>query len=167
LTNIGRGSTFPDTACRSFGEFLMYRKVLIPTDGSKLAKKSVTDGIAFAKTIGASIVVLTVTAPFHIFTLDPQAVEDTPAQYKKRMQEHAARILETAAAAARAARVKCDTVHLEHEHPNRAIINTAKSKGCDLIVMASHGRRGMSALLLGSETVKVLTHSKIPVLVHR
>jgi nucleotide-binding universal stress UspA family protein len=145
----------------------MYRKVLIPTDGSQLAEKAVRDGIAFAKTIGARIVILTVSPPFHIFTLDPQAVEDTPAQYKKRMREYASRILDAAAAAARAARVKCDTVHLEYEHPYRAIINTAKSKGCDLIVMASHGRGGVSALLLGSETAKVLTHSKIPVLVHR
>jgi nucleotide-binding universal stress UspA family protein len=63
--------------------------------------------------------------------------------------------------------VACDTVQMEHEHPYQAIIDTARSKGCDLIMMASHGRRGIAAVVLGSETVKVLTHSKIPVLVHR
>ena len=145
----------------------MYKRLLIPTDGSQLAGKAVEDGLAFAKSLGASAVLLTVTTPFHIFTLDPQAVEDTPAQYKKRMRGHAARLLDTAAAAARKARIRCETVHNEHEYPYQAIIRTAKSRKCDLIVMASHGRRGVSALLLGSETAKVLTHSKIPVLVHR
>jgi len=66
-----------------------------------------------------------------------------------------------------AAGVACETVQVEHEHPYRAIIDTAASKGCDLIVMASHGRHGISAIVLGSETVKVLTHCKTPVLVHR
>jgi nucleotide-binding universal stress UspA family protein len=67
----------------------------------------------------------------------------------------------------RSAGVACEAVHVEHEHPYRAIIDTAASKGCDLIVMASHGRHGITAIVLGSETVKALTHSKIPVLVHR
>lgn len=83
------------------------------------------------------------------------------------MQKYAAKLLDTVASAARASGVACDTVQIEHEHPYRAIIDTARSKGCDLIVMASHGRRGVSAIVLGSETVKVLTHSKIPVLVDR
>jgi nucleotide-binding universal stress UspA family protein len=145
----------------------VYKRLLIPTDGSQLAGKAVRDGLAFAKSLGASAVLLTVTAPFHIFTLVPQAVEDTPAQYKRRMRDYATKLLDTAAGAARKARVRCETVHAEHEYPYRAIINTARSKKCDLIVMASHGRSGVSALLLGSETAKVLTHSKIPVLVHR
>src|ERR1700694_495980 len=72
-----------------------------------------------------------------------------------------------AARAAQAADVACETVEVEHEHPYQAIIDTSGSKGCDLIVMASHGRHGISAIVLGSETVKVLTHSKIPVLVYR
>ena len=94
-------------------------------------------------------------------------IEDTPAQYKVRMKEHAEKPLGAAARAAQAAGVACETVQLEHEHPYRAIIDAAESKGCDLIVMASHGRHGISAIVLGSETVKVLTHCKIPVLVHR
>jgi nucleotide-binding universal stress UspA family protein len=105
--------------------------------------------------------------PFHVFTTDTQMIEDTPAQYRVRMQEHAEKTLSAVGQAAQAAGVACETVDVEHEHPYRAIIDTAASKGCDLIVMASHGRHGISAVVLGSETVKVLTHCKIPVLVHR
>ncbi len=145
----------------------MYANILIATDGSELAGKAVQDGIALAKRIGAKATVLTVSPPFHIFTTDTQMIEDTPTQYQVRMQKHTEIILVAAASAAHAAGVACETVHVEHEHPYREIIDTAGSKGCDLIVMASHGRRGISAIVLGSETVKVLTHSKIPVLVHR
>jgi nucleotide-binding universal stress UspA family protein len=79
----------------------------------------------------------------------------------------AQKALNNVATAAKTAGIACDTVNVEHEHPYQAIIDTAKSKGCDLVVMASHGRRGVAAIVLGSETVKVLTHSKIPVLVYR
>lgn len=145
----------------------MYKNILVPTDGSELAGKAVQHGITFAKEIGAKITVLTVTMPFHVLSLDPQVVEDTPDQYVKQVQEHAAKMLDSVAKAARVEGLACETVQVEHQHPYRAIIDTAKSKGCDLIVMASHGRRGVSAIVLGSETVKVLTHSKIPILVHR
>jgi len=145
----------------------MFKNILIATDGSELALKAVEHGIALAKSIGAKVTVVTVSLPFHVFTLDPLVVEDTADQYKKRMQDHASKLLGSVAGAAKAAGIACETVQVEHEHPYRAIIDTATSRGCDLITMASHGRRGVSALLLGSETVKVLTHSKIPVLVHR
>ncbi len=145
----------------------MYKKILIPTDGSNLAGKAVQHGIAFAKEIGAKIIVLTVTVPFQVFTLDPRAVEDTSAGYEKHTKEHAAKILGAAASAAKAAGVACNTLQIENAHPYRAIIDAASSNGSDLIMMSSHGRRGVSAVLLGSETVKVLTHSKTPVLVHR
>src|SRR5271169_3396600 len=145
----------------------MYRNILIPTDGSDLAGKAVEHGIVLAKRIGARTTVLTVLPPFRVFTTDTQMIEDTPAQHKARMQEYAQKTLGIVAQAAQAASVACETVQVEHEHPYRAIIDTAGSKGCDLIVMASHGRHGISALVLGSETVKVLTHSKIPVLVPR
>jgi nucleotide-binding universal stress UspA family protein len=145
----------------------MYAHILIPTDGSELAEKAVLAGIALAKRIGAKITALTVLPPFHMFTTDTQMLEDTPAQYKIRVQEDAKKTLGAVASAAKAAGVACETVQVEHEHPYQAIIDTAASKGCDLIVMASHGRHGISAIVLGSETVKVLTHTKIPVLVHR
>ena len=145
----------------------MYKNILIATDGSELAWKAVEHGIALAKSIGAKITVVTVSLPFHVFTLDPLVVEDTADQYEKRIKEHASKLLGSIASAAKAAGVACDAVQAEHEHPHQGIIDTANSRGCDLITMASHGRRGVSALLLGSEMVKVLTHSKIPVLVHR
>ncbi|MBI3515752.1 MAG: universal stress protein [Proteobacteria bacterium] len=145
----------------------MYKHILVPTDGSELSAKAVTHGVALAKAMGAKLTVLTVSAPFRIFAVEPVVVEDTPASYKKRIEIHAAEVLETVVGAARAVDVPCETLHVEHEHPYEAILKAARSKGCDLIVMASHGRRGMSAVILGSETLKVLTHSKIPVLVYR
>jgi nucleotide-binding universal stress UspA family protein len=145
----------------------MYSNILIPTDGSELAAKAVQHGIALAERIGAKATVLTVLPPFHTFTTDTQMIEDTPDQFKARTHKQAEKILGVAAAAAQAAGVVCDTVQVENEHPYKAIVDTAVSKGCDLIVMASHGRHGISAIVLGSETVKVLTHCKIPVLVHR
>jgi nucleotide-binding universal stress UspA family protein len=143
----------------------MYTNILIPTDGSELAGKALQHGVALAKRIGAKVTVLTVLPPFHTITTDTQMIEDTPAQYKVRMQKHAEKIL--GAVATQAAGVACETIQVENEHPYQAIIDTAGSKGCDLIVMASHGRHGLSAIVLGSETVKLLTHCKIPVLVHR
>jgi nucleotide-binding universal stress UspA family protein len=145
----------------------MYTNILIATDGSELAGNAVQHGIALAMRIGAKVTVITVSPPFHVFTTDTQMIEDTAAQYQARMQQRAEKILGAVAHLSQAAGVACETVHVEHEHPYQAIIDTAASRGCDLIVMASHGRRGISAIVLGSETVKVLTHSKIPILVHR
>jgi nucleotide-binding universal stress UspA family protein len=145
----------------------MYTNILLPTDGSELSGKAVEHGIALAKRIGAKVTVLTVSPPFHTLTTDAQMIEDTPAEYKARMQKHAEKTLGAAAHVAQLAGIECKTVQVDHEHPYQAIVDTAKSKGCDLIVMASHGRHGISAIVLGSETVKVLTHCKIPVLVHR
>ena len=145
----------------------MYHSILLPTDGSELAGKAVSDGIALAKAMGAKVTVLTVTRPFHVVTTDPGMLTDTPGQYETRIAAHAAKTLSAATDAAKAAGVACEALRVTAEHPYQSIIDTARSKGCDLIVMASHGRRGVAALVLGSETVKVLTHSKIPVLVHR
>jgi nucleotide-binding universal stress UspA family protein len=113
----------------------MYKNILIPTDGSELAGNAVKHGITFAKESGAKIIVLTVTAPFHVFALDPQVVEDTPDQYKKHIQEHAAKMLGALANSAKTAGVACETVQVAHEHPYQGIIDTARSKGCDLTVM--------------------------------
>jgi nucleotide-binding universal stress UspA family protein len=115
----------------------------------------------------AKATALTVLPPFHTFTTDTQMIEDTRDKYKARMQEHAVKTLGAVVHAAQETGVACETVQVEHEHPYQAIIDTAESKSCDLIVMASHGRHGIAAIVLGSETLKVLTHSKIPVMVHR
>jgi len=145
----------------------MYKNILIPTDVSDLAAKAVEQGILFAKEIGAKITAMTVTEPFHVLSLAPTQLEYTPIEYKKHAEAHAEKVLGTALAAAQSAGVDCETLHIEHQHVYQAIIDAATSRKCDLIVMASHGRRGVSAVVLGSETVKVLTHSKIPVLVYR
>jgi nucleotide-binding universal stress UspA family protein len=145
----------------------MYRNILIPTDGSELASKAVQHGIALASRIGVRVTALTVLPPFHVFTTDTQMLEGAPAQYKAHMQAYAETILDAVAHASQAAGVACEAIHVEHEHPYRAIIDTVESQSCDLIVMATNGRHVIAAIVFGSETVKVLTHSRIQVLVHR
>ncbi len=138
----------------------MYTHILIPTDGSELAGKAVQHGIDLAKLIGAKVTMLTVLPP-EMITADREMAEIRQASMRKRAEEI------RGAVAMQAAGVACEAIQVEHEDPYQAIINTADAKGCDLIVMASHGRRGIAAIVLGSETVKVLTHCKIPVLVYR
>ena len=145
----------------------MYKHLLIATDGSELSKLALQEGVALAKALGAHVTAITVTPPFHIFTSDPAMVADTADEYRTRMAAQADRYLDVAKHIAAAAGVACDLVHLEHQHPYQAIIDTAQDRGCDVIEMASHGRSGMSAVLLGSETLKVLTHSAVPVIVCR
>jgi nucleotide-binding universal stress UspA family protein len=145
----------------------MYKHILIPTDGSELSKKAVDQGTRLAKALNAKVTAITVSAPFHIFAVEPGMLTDTPDQYKKRIAALTTKYLKAATDAAAAAGVPCDVVEVEHEHPYQAIIDTARKRGCDAIVMASHGRRGVAAVVLGSETVKVLTHSNVPVVVVR
>ena len=145
----------------------MYKHILIPTDGSDLSNKAIRHGVALAKAINAKVTGITVTIPFHVFAADPETVTDTLDSYRKRMSAAATKYLTQVKDAAAAVGVTCAVIVAEHEHPYSAIIDAANKNGCDLIVMASHGRRGISAVVLGSETVKVLTHSKIPVLVYR
>jgi len=145
----------------------MYKHILIPTDGSELSKKAVDHGIGLAKALNAKVTAVTVSEPFHIFAVEPGMLTDTPDEYEKRIDALTGKYLKAAKDAATAAGVPCDVVHVEHEHPYETVIDTARKRGCDAIVMASHGRRGVSAIVLGSETVKVLTHSTIPVVVVR
>ncbi|HLK82434.1 MAG TPA: universal stress protein [Xanthobacteraceae bacterium] len=145
----------------------MYKHILIPTDGSELSRKAIEHGVALAKSINAKVTALTVTVPFHIFAIEPGMVTDTPERYEEHAADVAAKDLNVAKEAAKSAGINCDTMRVEHEQPYRAIVDAASQKVCDLIVMASHGRRGISAIVLGSETVKVLTHSAVPVLVVR
>ena len=145
----------------------MFKNILVATDGSDLAAKAVEQGVLFAKEIGAKITAVTVTEPFHLLSVAPSQLEYTPFEYKKHAEAQAGKVLGVVSAAAKSAGVACDILHVEHEHVYQAIIEAATARKCDLIVMSSHGRRGVSAVVLGSETVKVLTHSKIPVLVYR
>jgi nucleotide-binding universal stress UspA family protein len=117
--------------------------------------------------VGAKTTVITVSPFFHTFVLDPGMIIDTPQEYQRECEALAAKTLGVAEAAAKTAGVPCRALHVIHDHPYSAIIEAAQKNQCDLIFMAFHGRKGVSALILGSETTKVLTHSKIPVLVCR
>jgi nucleotide-binding universal stress UspA family protein len=146
----------------------MYKHILIPTDGSELAGHAVTNGLSLAKSVGAKVSVIVVETPFNVFSVQESKVHQMSeafAQHAVQIKKHAESVLSGVAAAAKAAGVACDTIQVEDEQPYQAIIAAAKDRGCDLIVMASHGRSGLSALLLGSVTNKVLTHTKTPVLV--
>lgn len=143
----------------------MYQHILIPTDGSDLSGYAIEHGLALAKAVGARVTALTLSPPLHPSALEAGVFADAPERYAERMRVLAESHLRAARDAARAVGVPCDGLHIEHDHPYRAIIETAARKVCDLIVMASHGRRGIAAVVLGSETVKVLTHSTVPVLV--
>ena len=145
----------------------MYKHILLPTDGSDLSATAVRDGLKFAKEIGARVTALHVTAPFHPTEMTPSVFTAHIQEHDAKAKESAQRALDAVTQAARASGVSCATVHLVSLSPYEAIIALAGEAGCDLIFMASHGRRGVAALLLGSETNKVLTHSKIPVLVTR
>lgn len=145
----------------------MYSNILVPTDGSALSGLALTDGVALAKALGAKLTVILVTVPVVYYNAEMAVMQEPSGDFAIRIAEFADRALSEAAAAAKAAGVAVETVKVEAERPYEAIIDTANQKGCDLIVMASHGRTGVSALVLGSETQKVLAHCKIPVLVHR
>ena len=145
----------------------MFKHLLIATDGSELSAKAVHEGARLAKALDARVTVLTV-----VETMPPVVVDGVifgPAdEVRLRVAEdEAARVLEAAAAEVKTAGAACETVSVLDRTPYLTIIDTAKARGCDLIVMASHGRRGVAAILLGSVTQKVLAHSPIPVLVHR
>jgi nucleotide-binding universal stress UspA family protein len=143
----------------------MFKHILIPTDGSPLSDAAVEYGAALAKSVGATVSVVIVTTPFSVFVSYPGAW--VPDEFSEELEKWADESLKRADGKLAAVRVEHDLVKVKHEQPFQAIIDTAANQGCDLILMASHGRRGLSAVVLGSETLKVLTHSKVPVLVYR
>ena len=145
----------------------MFKHVLLPTDGSKLSETAVRSGVQFAKSINARVTGCSVVPKLHFFNYDsdmPTTIKEQAIQECKLQTENH---LDFVRKTAKEAGVPCDTVCGTSDQPYDAIVKAAEEKGCDLIMMASHGRRGVSGLLIGSETQKVLTHSKIPVLVYR
>ena len=148
----------------------MFKHLLLPTDGSKLSDRAVQRGIEFAKEIKARVTAVHVIPEFMMmadesFVLPTSA--DLKRRYDKEAKARAEKMLARIGERGKAVGVKVEGIAVMGDLPYEEIIETAKKRKCDLIVMASHGRRGLSGLLLGSETAKVLTHSKIPVLVVR
>ena len=144
----------------------MFKQILLPTDGGELSMKAVRHGMQLAKQVGAKATALVVRRPLREFVAEGITIpvpEEAQADYAKQMDK----LLDAARQDAKAAGVDCEAIQVVNDEPWRGIIETAKSRGCDLICMSSHGRRGMSAFLLGSETQKVLTHTTVPVLVYR
>jgi nucleotide-binding universal stress UspA family protein len=149
----------------------MYKHILVSTDGSKLSAKAVRTAATLAQALGAKVTGVYVTAPY-VTPAYSEAIVYAPAITAQRYRELAAKEARKALAAVEieaqaAGGVPCSTVSITNEHPWKGIVRVAQARKCDAIVMASHGRRGLAGLLLGSETTKVLTHSKIPVLVCR
>jgi nucleotide-binding universal stress UspA family protein len=145
----------------------MFKHILIPTDGSDLSRKAILYGVQLAKKCGAKLTGLTVAEPYQPVGMDAVLIPIDEGDYEEQSRVLSEKAIEQVKMAAQAAGVSCETIREINDQPYRAIIDAAETLGCDLIVMASHGRRGISALLLGSETAKVLTHSTIPVLVYR
>lgn len=145
----------------------MFKHILIPTDGSELSEIAIKNGVQFAKEAHAKITGITVTPPFHYSGRDAIQITDSIEQYTAQAKTMAERHLHTLKEEASKAGVDCELVHCSSDHPYEEIVKTAENHHCDVIFQASHGKRGISALIWGSETQKVLTHSKIPVLVFR
>ena len=145
----------------------MYQHILLPTDGSELSTQAVRAGIRLAKSLGARVTALHTTPQFYPSKMLASEIIERAREYENQKKEEAARALGAVEEAAREAKVGCNALERASDNPWEEIIKVATEQGCDLICMASHGRHGISAVLLGSETTKVLTHSKIPVLVYR
>lgn len=140
---------------------------MIATDGSDLSQKAITLGIALAKAVGAKVTGITVTVPFHAYLPSEFSGVIDHTIFEQRTSAAVAKRLDAVASKAAEEGVQCQTMRVSADPIYDAIIDTAGKQKCDLIVMASHGRRGLAGLILGSETVQVLTHSPIPVLVCR
>jgi len=148
----------------------MYKHILIPTDGSPLAARGAKDGVRLAKALGAKVTVLYIAMPYAPAVYGDAAVYyagPSPKEHKQFSQEAAKKALAPIESEARKAGIACTAVVLFDPKPWEGILKAARSRKCDAIVMASHGRGGLGGVFVGSETQRVLAHSKIPVLVIR
>lgn len=147
----------------------MFKNILIPTDGSPLSRKAIALGVTLAKSVGAGVIGVFAAPPATpvVYRNRLPVGYATPHEHAKMIRESAAHYLGAVARAAKKAGVRYEGVQVTSDFPADVILAVAKKKKCGLIVMASHGRRGLRSVLLGSETQKVLTHSRIPVLVCR
>jgi nucleotide-binding universal stress UspA family protein len=148
----------------------MYRNILIATDGSELATKAVVQGLTLAKTLNAAATVVTVTEMWSALEVAHRGragQADPVGIYEAAASASAKAILDEVDKIAQSHGVNCKILHVADKHPAEGIVETAGKTGADLIVVASHGRRGLSRLLLGSQTYEVVTNTKVPVLVIR
>ena len=148
----------------------MYKHILVPTDGTALSQKAVKTATELARGMKAKVTAVHVIPPYVPPVVMEAAIAYTvvsPAEYRQTTERQAQKMLDKVKASVEAKKVACDVAYVNNAQPWEAIIKLATGRKCDLIVMASHGRRGLEGLLLGSETNKVLTHSKTPVLVCR
>jgi len=145
----------------------MFKHLLVPTDGSTLSEAAIQMTVTLAAESGAKVTGLHVIPEFHVLAYGTEMIADNEDRIIQTARQRAEDYLRAIKNAAVQAGVECDTVSESRAHPYEAIISVAAQQNCDLIVMASHGRSGMRAFLLGSETQKVLTHSSIPVLIVR
>jgi nucleotide-binding universal stress UspA family protein len=148
----------------------MYANILLSTDGSDVARKGVEHGIGLAKALNAKVTVITVTEPLPVDYGGGHAGGSIPSQeefvsFDAASKEHAGKVLAEARSMAEQIGISAELLHVPNAYPATAIIETAKSRGCDLVVMASHGRRGLRKLFLGSQTSEVLADGSLPVLV--
>jgi nucleotide-binding universal stress UspA family protein len=143
----------------------MFTHILLPTDGSELSNAAIQQGIQFARSLNARVTGLHVIAPYSSLYIGERIFDESESQYAADAAQQAEHYLGVIDRAARDAGVPCEILSVNAKHAYEAIIQTAVAQGCDCIVMASHGRKGVQGLLMGSETAKVLTHTKLPVLV--
>jgi len=155
------GAATPD------GDIEMYKHILIATDGSDLAQRAVEQGLTLAKLMQSKVTALTVTEPWTAAVSGEWAVAFPVEEYEKASAANAAKILEDVQKTAASLGVVCDAVHVKDQYPAEGIIEEAKARGCDLIVMSSHGRRGIAKFVLGSQATRVLTHTTVPMLICR
>lgn len=145
----------------------MFEHILIATDGSELADRAVAQGLELANVLDARVTAVTVTEPWPAVVTGEAALGFPLDEYNKSAAMNAARILTVVAERAKQLDLSCATTHVKDEFPAEGIIAACKTHGCALIVMASHGRRGLAKLFLGSQASRVLTLSPVPVLVCR
>jgi nucleotide-binding universal stress UspA family protein len=144
----------------------VYKNILLPTDGTEFCQKAVVHGVELAKLAGAKVTGVTVAVPMRRMiaaSLSAELLEDIKKSHRLALEK----ALGFVATTAKAAGVQFETIEILDDHPYRGIIAAAEKKGCDLIVMASHGQGGLAAVIVGSETHKVVTHTDIPVLIYR
>jgi nucleotide-binding universal stress UspA family protein len=145
----------------------MYKHILIATDGSDLAARAVEQGLNLAKTLSAKATAVTVTEPWTAAVSGEWAVAFPVEEYEKAAAANADKILSSVSETAGKIGVSCETVHVKDQFAAEGIVDEAKERGCDLIVMGSHGRRGVVKFILGSQASRVLTHTTIPMLIVR